>query len=356
MSGSATPVRGIDPELSANLYGGGCLDRLITEAVAPFRSELRRLDPRARLWAIRYNRRGEHLKLRIHTAADPTTVEGLLRQVADRAFRRLAPTPAERLPPPRFDVPAIDPEDEGAEPAADRSVLRTTYRRGRTTLGSRAIQADESLVDAIHRALAGGFERLLDAPRADAEKRLNRLLGTLIVGLTAAMPHPAARAAHLEYHRDWLFRFFVRERDREEALRTSFERRLAGMEPEIVVIRSAVAAPFVEPRDVDPWTLAMAVLAERLAGLTDDPALDPFATAPGQPVFFKGLHGVANVHGVPPLDEAFLCHLLLRALGPRPDERGGESVGAPALAGAASGARVASRATANGARTGGGGR
>lgn len=313
MTDPATPSRDVDPGLAANVYAGGHLDRLIARAVTPFRKELLRVDPHARLWAIRYNRRGEHLKLRVHSASDPASAETLLREATQRFLGELPERPAAPFPAPRFDVPAIDPEDEGEDPAADRALVRTTYRRSPTTLGSRTVRADDGMVDAMYRALAAGFELLLDVSEDELEKqRRNRLLKVFIFGLSATLPDLLEWPTYLDYHRDCLLRFFLREHDREEELRKSFARRLATMQPAIEVLRHTVTSPPTsEP--TDPWATAMAMLAERLACMPDELELDPFARSPGHPVLFKVLHGIANVSGVPPLDEAFLCHLLRHA-------------------------------------------
>ncbi|MEM8932844.1 MAG: lantibiotic dehydratase C-terminal domain-containing protein [Acidobacteriota bacterium] len=304
-----------DPGFSANLYANGMLDRLIVEAIAPFRDALVDRDADARLWAIRYSRRGEHLKLRVHAAIPAADIEALLRRHADRFFETAPARPDEQRTA-RFDIPAIDPQDEGDELEADRTVLPTTYQRSEVTLGDSLLFAYDAVIDGMYSALAHGFARGLTIADSEdfATQRLNLLIASIIDGLDATSPgQPEERARYLEYHRDWLLRFFVTERAGEADLRRHFVDRAR------VLLRSFALPDTEAPSEdqtTDPWIESMRHLAASLEHLPDDLDLDPFAATPSDPVLFKTLHGVANSFGVHPMNEAFAYHLLACAVAP----------------------------------------
>lgn len=299
-----------EPVFSASIYAGGQLDQVLTEVVAPFYRDVTQEDPEAGIWAVRYSRRGEHLKLRAHSASlQAEDLEARLRHFAEGFWAEQSPSDGERVA--RFDIPAIDSEDEPNEAVPDRTVQVTAYRRSQVTLGAQTFLDHDDIVAAMHKALAAGFARCLGLSAEQlAGQRQNLLAKTQLDAVLSAMDRATA-VDYLAYHRNWLLRFFVPNTKREEQLTAHFEERVQAMGPLVDRLRQ------MEPEAAgDPWVDAVADLLRTLEPYAEDPAfdLDPFAGARWQPAFFKVVHGVANSFGVRPMDEAFICHLLHTAL------------------------------------------
>ena len=300
-----------EPVFSASIYAAGQLDALIADAVTPFSRDLTAADSDAFLWVVRYSRRGEHLKVRVHSGSlDAEAVETFLQKRLEPFFRGLPEAEEERAV--RFDVPAIDDEDEGGEAVPDRTYRVTRYRRSHVTLGAPEVFENDQTVALMHRALGAGFARCLglDAQRLAAQRQNLPAKGFLDAVLHALDRPTAGR--YLEYHGDWLLRFFVPDAGREQDLEGIFAERIRKMSPMVEKLAEIDPSGDIE----DPWIQSIQDLIRHAKSLSKasgfDP--DPFADAPWQPILFKVLHGVSNTFGVRPMDEAFVCRLLAAAL------------------------------------------
>jgi hypothetical protein len=304
-----------DPVVTANLYCGGLLDDAVTGAILPFQAAAGGED-RCSLWIVRYSRRGEHLKVRVH--ADDGEAGALRELLAGHVGGwlesvREVPPPTRRVA--RFDVPAIDPEDEGSVAAADRSLLWTTYRRSAVTLGGSPWLEDDTFAAHAVECLARGFGRVLAARAgAAAGQGTTALIRALVPALGAVGFDPPRAAAYLAYHRDWLLRFFLDEPAKADRTRATFDAQLAGAGATVERIARAVGGAAVV--DGGGWEGALARLAEYTGGYQGraEYQVDPFTRDATFPPLFKVLHGVANQAGVPPLQEAYVHHLVLAAV------------------------------------------
>ncbi|HEY0512809.1 MAG TPA: lantibiotic dehydratase C-terminal domain-containing protein [Thermoanaerobaculia bacterium] len=323
-----------DPVLTANIYGAG-LDAALFGAVAPFWRELRTHDPErlCYLWVMRYDRRGEHLKVRVHGPESLLPLQRELLAAKTNAFLAALPEPAESPAGPGSAGPPIDPEDAGAP--LDRALLWTTYRRSHISLGGKPFLDDDRYAALLTRCLAGGCDLMLalepgPGGSLSSTQRRNTLVKALIEGL-AALGFPAAkRADYLAYHRDWLLRLMVPKHmaaDPESSarLRNFFDAQIARMEGSLAALGRIAAAAWDggeralrSPQEVDPvagWRRSLAGLLAHVSPLCLDPdyRLEPFASDPVFAPVFKVFHGVANQLGLKRQDEAFTHHLLLRA-------------------------------------------
>jgi hypothetical protein len=325
-----------DPAVTASIYCSGRLDSVLFHAVAPFWRELRSRDPKRLcfLWLMRYNKGGEHLKVRVH---GPKSWRSVLRELLEEkvtAFQASLPEPVDRpraVPPER--APAVDAEDDpawGGHP--DRTLLWTTYRRSAVSLGGQPFLSDDRYAALLTRSLAAGCERILalkPGARGSLAPPVRRraLLTALIAGLAALGFDTGKRASYLAYHRDWLLRFELPMADRCET--GAVERFLPGLDGQVarmgkslLSLRGVAEAVWGgstgarSPGD-DPdagWRRSLADLLDYIAPFCLDPdyRLDPFASDPVFAPVFKVFHGFANQLGLKRMDEAFAHHVLLR--------------------------------------------
>jgi hypothetical protein len=336
-----------DPILTANLYCDSRLDELVGQVVAPFWRELKALAGEGswHLWILRYARRGEHLKIRLHGPAEQRAMaQGLLEERARRYFSALGPL--EEGAPRRISMrsPPIDIDDqaEGAHP--DRSLLWTQYRRSHVSLAGEPFLLDDRYVSLFIRCLAAGCERVLAAlcPEGSGIAPLSARPGILLKLLTSGLAGPdlpaPQLAQYLAYHRDWLIRFTLlgRQADPDKAAEVvaQFDRRLESMAPRIEALRGVLERERGDGGTPETaWRRSLAGLLRHSRALCEsvDYHIDPFASDPAFVCLFKALHGVSNQLGVAMLDEAFVYHLLLRAAEPvREPLAAGSSVGARA--------------------------
>lgn len=319
-----------DPALTFNIYCNRRVDAVVHGAVAPFLERLRADDPGERwsLWMVRYPRRGEHLKLRLHGPTEHASRVGdLLAEAVHALFASLPPAPEdeERFSRPR--VPPIDVEDAGEDDAPDRTLLQTRYQRSHINLGPRVFLGDDEYVARVVDGLARGAALTLQGlmPGDDwvvsGQARQRALLRALVAGLAGAGLSAEERTQYLEYHRDWLLRFGLADDAQEAELLARCDERLDGMRPGAMQLRSAAAAQWeggaVAATGLEAeWRGAIARLADYASQFRGDPAyhLDPYAADPVFPVIFKVLHGTANQLGLGLKDEAFMHHFLLRSV------------------------------------------
>ncbi|HEX2165098.1 MAG TPA: lantibiotic dehydratase C-terminal domain-containing protein [Thermoanaerobaculia bacterium] len=320
---AAVDVTLADPRLTSSIYCAGHLDELLHRGVAPLWRASRAAGVGGYLWLMRYARCGEHLKVRFH--GSPREAEDLRRALADaveEVFARLPPpTAAEReLNEHLF---AVDPEDLATEPYPDRTLLWTRYRRWPGTMGREPLSDDLGLAALFTRCLGAGCEHVLDELVPDETGRFRQSLRTRIVldlllcGLSTLGFPPREAARYLDYHRDWLILGGGGELDPTHRLfAAKLEREVADLAPFAGAYRrSAEEGPQAV---LAPWSAALGDLARytcELAGVDvpwqpDDPYERDQVLAP----LFKSLHGLANLVRVGLYNEAYLCHLLGRAL------------------------------------------
>lgn len=318
-----------DPLLSASLYSTGRLDPLIVRAVAPFceAAKVCTRDASSYLWMLRYGRRGEHLKLRLHGPESLRPVlapllEGVARSFFGARERRQRPAePVQRRP-----APPLDEEDHGQDDLPDDSFLWTRYRRVPMVLGTAPLLHDDRYValftTCLGRAcdLVLGWLELDEGERVSFRSRQGILLAILSGALTAAFPSVEERSRHLVYQRDWLVRspvLYTRGRmERARAILDRFEQEVERMGP---ATRQSLQAVVASEEDGEPaetaWRRSVAELRAYLEPLQGDPAydLDPFVEGPLHPCLFRLFHCVANQIGLTALNEAMTWHLLVHA-------------------------------------------
>ncbi len=310
-----------DPILTANVYAEGLLDDLLLRAIMPFWRDMQKLQGESYLWTVRYSRRGEHLKVRIHGPNESRLqlqqlfakyVEEYLAQVQDQnlAVSRVN----------REDVPAIDTDDVGPI-AEDRSFIWSTYRRSPVSLPASPWLDDDLLAAHVCRCLARGCELLFSAldagmttSRASQQKLLMKCLLSSLRALGLAESSQAAD--YFTYHRGWLLRFFVDDAAKEEYVLRQFEEQSRRTPASLLQIRTLAKALWNSTTSASAWERDMEEFGDYLNGFRHRAGylVDPFTSNVTFAPVFKVFHGLANQIGLRPLDEAQTHHLLAAAL------------------------------------------
>lgn len=313
-----------DPIVTANLYCHGDLDGALRDVVVPLVQEISADSRDAYVWTIRYRRRGQHLKIRVHGCEldRRELVEGLSSR-ARRFFFGLDPVASPQRSP-SLDAPAIDPEDEPDDLHPDRTLLWTTYRRSPVSLGGGPLLVDDAYCRRMTECLGYGCELVLHpigrgsghGPSPGALRTL--LLKALVTGLPAVgCTEPWAAVTYLRYHRDWLLRFFLVDEAAAIQAVDGFDRQLELMESTVSGLRR-IGLDVVPPGDtrMGSWVDSLVRLTSYLSPRRFNPELktDRFAPDAAHPAWFKVFHGLANQAGIGPLEEAFVHHLLITAL------------------------------------------
>lgn len=315
---SVIPTKWVDPSITANIYASGMLDDVVLEAIFPFWVELERSQPSRRnfLWLMRYARRGEHLKIRVHCA--PAAVECLkveLSRALDAWIERQAGVEAVDVRCINPNAPAIDVEDDQAEPHPDRSFLWTQYRRTHVSLPGSPWLNDDTFAGLAYRCLSESTNVVM---RAFAERRTlgdgdkQSLLAKSLIGAldAAGLLSPALAGEYFRFHRDWLLRFFVRDSSKETEIRARFSEQAD---------RSAARASLLTLAErvwrhgsPDPWPSTLQHMVCYVGQFEGNPEyqIDPFTSNIAFPPLFKMFHGMANQLGVLPFQEAYVHHLL----------------------------------------------
>jgi hypothetical protein len=324
-----------DPVVTANVYCDRRQDQVVHDALAPLRRTMAERDSEGlwRLWFLRYPRRGEHLKVRLHgpEAAAPELRE-LLTEAVEACFAALPPLEDGEPRKEAREVPPVDLEDNDAGLAADRSLLWTRYQRHPVSLGGKPLLDDDRYAALMTTCLARACEIVLLALQPDAAgqfpqgRRQTGLLRLVTGGLGALGFGVEKSAAYLAYHRDWLLRFTAaRSNTGTEKVRQTldqFDQRVEKMSSLLDAWRSmALDAWSGGPRDSldgsdGGWWRALRDLQDYLDPFRGDPdyQLDPYATDNVFSPVFKAFHGSANQIGLNMLNEAFAHHLLWRAV------------------------------------------
>jgi len=335
---SSTQAMFPDPVMTADLYCSGRLDEAICRVAAPFWADFSALYPAGQpfLWLVRYWRRGEHLKLRVHAPPERRErAREMLMMAAKTYFHALTGPPhsAEPMPKPGRDDPTlIDEEDGDPAAAADRNLLWTRYRRSPVLLGDEALLGDDGYVARIERCFGGACELAMGGLRVDERGacphgvRQSALIQAVVAGLAGACASPAERRAYLAFHRDWIVRYpvlLVRcgNAKAEEVLALlehgasqAGKSTLAGLGAMVEQAWSTSRPDCGGEGREDAWRRSLRDLRTYLSGF-GDPAYtsDPFAEGPLFPALFKVFHQLANQLGVKTLDEGLAYHLLLQA-------------------------------------------
>ena len=319
---------GPDPIVSANLYADGQLDSALVQVVGRFRRHLYKSGEESFVWAMRYGRRGEHLKIRVHGPAFRESE--LFRQLSKFAAVWLSKLPAQDLVQPRrlmLFSPPVDQDDIGHEEVADRQFLRTGYRRHPVSLGAEKLLANDEYVAGIVNCLGAGTDFILESLGLDNEGRLNQrqvqlLLLKAVVLATSALESLDLRLGYLVYHRDWMFRSRLKLAglEREEKCKTLLERVCSSA-------NSLKADHLAKLEDfaLNMWDGGMAqnyplaemlkILCFQMKGMQ---SFDPFAADYRFGLIFKVLHNLGNVLGLNRISEALVYHVLYRIFDSNP--------------------------------------
>lgn len=314
-----------EPVLAASLYCDRALDRVVERVLVPLHARIRATHG---LWWLRYGKRGEHVKIRIH--GDPATrpeLEELVGDLAADFFRGRTPCDddEERLRWPRSAAVDVEERARGLHP--DCALQWTTPTRGPVSFcGGPFLQDDEYLEKTIA-CLIRGSDQVLDAlaarGRFDDGFRRSTMLRMLIAAL-ATLPDEQ-RADYLVFHRDTLLRF-VTARIGSTAERAAEQ--LHHLDQQARRLGSAfdgmrdLARTLWRDGERDPWQRAVADLLGYLRPLVEDDRyrIDPFAEERLFPPLVKVLNGVGNQLGLSYSREAFVHQWLLRAIC-EPDDR-----------------------------------
>ena len=246
-----------DPLLTASVYCEGYSDALLDAVVRPFRQFMESVDPVAFLWTWRFGARGEHVKLRVHAAADAQERlrEGLVEPIDGFLTSLPEPEASPRKSPGSY--PAIDPEDAGTERQPDRSWCWTTYRRSPFVLGAEKLAEDERMVGLFTHAQGAISEVVLThlVPRhaepGFATRRQTLVLRLVIASLVALGFDRERRDSYLRHHRDWLIRFLVAKKKSgdvtPETMLDLYRKQIEAMNDSMLSVRRNVAAADQDP-------------------------------------------------------------------------------------------------------------
>jgi hypothetical protein len=321
----ANSVSLADPIVTANIYASGLVDDLLQHAIVPFWRDLGTAwpDDRCYLWTMRYARGGEHLKIRVHGDADAAaSVRNLLRSHVELwvAKARVLPPVNTRVNNPK--APPIDVEDKADVSFPDRTFVCTSYGRTYISLPGSPWLEDDDFVALACRCLSGATGVLLatlsqQGMLSDAAKQ-TLLAKCLVLALAAAgLGERDGAIEYLSFHRDWLLRFFIPESSKELEMRTRFDLQAAQSVARTDLARLSEKEWLLrDSPEREPWLQSLAALANYTQSFAGQSRyqIDPFASNVSFPPLFKMLHGMANQFGVTPLHEAYVHHLLIRAV------------------------------------------
>jgi len=316
-----------DPVLTVNIYAGGMLDDLLRTFVANLASLLKSCDvPQvSMLWVIRYSRRGEHLKLRLHgpKGEEQSRLRDMLTEQLEqfvKSHRHLPPVPR---PIPAKLIPAIDPEDELDGLAVDRTYLWTSYRRSAVSFPGDPWLSDDVFIANACNCLAQGCELVLDALRDNPVwplvARQKLLLIAVLAALRSRAHHYSSRdIQYVRYHRDWLVRFSIPDATNHQRLLDRFDESATRMSAAIQQVDRSLCGTGPEslPKCLVPWSRSISQFAaynEQFQGSVKC-GIDSFTSDITFPPTFKVLHGLANQIGLTLLEEAYVYHLMDCAL------------------------------------------
>lgn len=302
--------------------------------MVPFREALGALDADAYLWLMRYAKGGEHLKVRVHIAAEKAAdAEQALRSIVEPLLDTLAPLGDDEVRRSRPEAIPIDEDDRTDEDYPDRSLRITRYGVSHVCLGGSPFLELPAYRAHMTRCLGVGCDLVLEAladrgePLPDGLRR-RVLLETVVLGLRGLGFAGEVAADYLGYHRDWLVRFPLLKSgagtEAAQDILARYGRQSAKMGPMVGALGAMVGAPVEDDERDEAWPASLASLLGFLEAYRDDPdyRLDPFATDPVFAPIFKVFHGLANHVGLNMIQEGFAHHLLLQGVAADPDRFG----------------------------------
>jgi hypothetical protein len=292
-----------DPLLSASIYCKDRLDEVLREVVAPF---WRRLggDREASQCYLWFQRSRNHLEVHLH---GPDDQERKMRGWLEEALT----------------------EGRAGEADTEATLLWTGYRRS-DSLGNGQLLLDPRYASLITSCLGRGCDLFLASLKPEEGRithgsRRITFVSALVAGLSVLGLPFGKRYAYLAYHRDSLLREIVALGPGSAGLQKTvsfldtraeaFTAALQGLRRMIAEEWTGGVEPQPAPAELGSWQRSLSGLHEyfgRLRGVAAD-QLDRWAAEPGFVPLFKVCHGLANQAGMTPADEAFWCHLLVRA-------------------------------------------
>ena len=331
-----------DPILTASLFADGYLDDLFCRVIVPAALELG-LEPTAGhyLWLVRYGLGGDHWKLRFH--GEPAEGERLFAALEEHAASTFSLLPEQNGPGKRIhstvpldadervvDEKEVDEEGADAEPANPRQLVRTVYRRHHVSLATAALHEQDAYCAAFTRAMAHGTSALIQGVEAGAEgewshgARFTFLLKLLSDGIAELALGASEEKQYIVYHRDTLLRSTSDDGEKSIADGIAvFDRRLDKMADggarlvkfargRIDNVRGAAGTP--QP---GLWQGGLAAGYEAIVPLVAavEGRIDSYAEKKSHLPLFKIFQGTSNQIGLNVVEEAYVHHILLRALG-----------------------------------------
>jgi hypothetical protein len=197
----------------------------------------------------------------------------------------------------------------------------TTYRRSYVTLPGEPWLADDELVALHSDCLARGLDLVLDLVRGNENMSTARRQTFLVEALAQffrsdELSQAGGAAVYVKYHRDWLIRYCVPERDRHDKVLASFNRGITQDMSTKLTRRLIQGNSLGRAREQPALTEALASMISYTMRFSDKQAyfIDSFATSISFPPLFKALHGIANQLGISPIEEAFIYHMICTSL------------------------------------------
>jgi hypothetical protein len=320
-----------DPLLTASVYCSGRLSEVIQGPIASFwaRYGAQRASSGSYIWLMRYAKRGEHLKVRLHAPeADLAVLRELFITEVDAYLESLLQSVPQESQRHRAAATPIDAEDRGPSLHMDRAFLWTTYQRSHVSLGYDPYLGNDTYVANVTRCLASGTEVILRDLRVDETGEASFslaqtiLLKLFVAGLPVLVNVPV-RSSYLLYHRDWLLRSMrLKSGSKGGAKKLAevlvrFDTQARSRKEQIGKLGEATRSL---SSALDPllhnWRASLSALMTYTRALCADPAyhVDPYAEIPEYVPLFKVFHGIANQLGLTHLNEAFTLHLLRHAV------------------------------------------
>jgi hypothetical protein len=264
-----------DPFFSASIACAGGVDETVRRAVAPIWLRLRqeREESQSYLW---FQRHHERLAIHLHGPEEEASVlRGWLEE--------------------------FSPE-------------WSAYRRSDAALGDRELLLDHRYASLATLCLARGCDFVLASLNGDGGitpgSRRTMVLRALLAGLSALELPQEMRFSYLAYHRDSVLRSHGTEALPQAV--SSLDAKADASPQALQRFRGILAEAWNGGADAQPALAELGSWQRSLSGLFKYAG----SAAPAFAPLYTACHGIANQAGLPPLDEAFLCHLLVRARPP----------------------------------------